>query len=543
MTEYADSAKTMRIDLHLDEGEADDSTPVGSRKEGERGGATSFTQQARRDASDVHASEYVRLLQSIYDAVLITDCHGGIVDYNHRALDFFRYRDAELRTMSVTKIIAGVDEQIMASIRRNLMERRYTLIEGNCVRRDQSTFPSEVAVNRLDFDPEGRLCFFVRDISVRKRAQEALEEAISRLEAHDRARSQFVSNVSHELRTPLTSMIYAVNNMLRGVVGTLSERQQHYLEMLQGDCQRLLGTVNDILDLRKLESQQLTLARTCVPFGRLVERSTESLRVQAEQKSLSLVIDVRKGCWFVDCDTQKIERVLLNVVGNAIKFTPGGGEVHVSLADDPERIGHVVLTVADTGIGIPPEALPRVTERYFTVGDQPSGSGLGLAISREIVELHDGHFEIVSPVPGTEGGAQVSISMSLAEAPSVLVADDDESVVKSLSAQIGACGFRVAAVGSGEEAYAAIKADPPDAIVLDLVLPDMDGTELIMRLKTEGPLARIPIIVITGAHINRAKAGILRNFGIPAVPKPWEADDLIEKVEGAFFGRTPFLAR
>jgi PAS domain S-box-containing protein len=543
MSEHLDLAKTMRIDLRADERDKADSALVSMRTADDRAGATSFAHQARHDAADIHASEYVRLLQSIYDAVLITDCYGKIVDFNHRSLDFFRYGEADLQAMSVSKLIAGIDEHIMGSIRRNLIERRYTLIEGNCVRRDQSTFPSEVAVNRLDFDPQGRLCFFVRDISVRKRAQEALEEAVTRLEAHDRARSQFVSNVSHELRTPLTSMIYAVNNMLRGVVGTMTERQQSYLEMLQGDCRRLLATVNDILDMRKLESQQLTLARTCVPFGLLVDRTAESMRVQAEQKRQTLTIEARGGTWFVDCDTQKMERVLLNVIGNAVKFTGDGGAIRVALSDDTERIGHVRLTVTDTGIGIPVEALPRVTERYFTVGEQPSGSGLGLAISREIVELHDGHFAIHSPVPGRDDGTQVDISLSLADPPLVLVVDDDAAVAASLRDQIEACGYRVAVSACGEDAYTAIKTETPDVIVLDLVLPDMDGTELIMRLKTEGALARIPIIAVTGAHVGRAKAGILRNFGIPALGKPWETEALIEKVEGAFFGRTPFMLR
>jgi len=538
-----DPAKTMRIELGPDEdGEARgvDSTRVSFCTRDAHPGPTSFADRLRQDG-DAPATAYDRLLQSIYDAVLITDCYGIIVDHNQRACDFFRYSAEELNGMRIIRLLSGVDEEIMASIRQNLMDRRYTLIEGSSLRKDGTTFPSEVAVNRLDIESEGRLCFFVRDISVRKRAQDALEDAIERLEAHDRARSQFVSNVSHELRTPLTSMIYAVSNMARGVAGPLTDKQIEYMDMLQGDCRRMLATVNDILDLRKLEMKQLTLAKTRVPFARLVERSIESLRVQARQKEVALDVLPPDRAWFVACDTQKIERVVLNLVGNAIKFTSEGGRVSVALQPVPGSDSKLTLTVTDNGIGIPPEALPHVTERYFTVGDQPSGSGLGLSISREIVLLHGGDLRVESPPPGQTAGTRVSVELDSVDAPRILVVDDDAEARESLAAQLGRHGFTVDTCISGEDAYTSIVERQPDVIVLDLMLPDMDGTELIMRLKTEGERSWIPVIVLTGANISWAKAGILRNFGIPAIAKPWKSDELVEHVESAFFGRVPFV--
>ena len=187
-------------------------------------------------------------------------------------------------------------------------------------------FPAEIAVNEIELANGGRLCFLVRDVSVRKIAQEALEDAVVRLEAHDRARTQFVSNVSHELRTPLTSMIYAISNMLRGVLGPVPDRIRGYLEMLYGDSKRLAMTVNDILDLSKVDNDSLSLTTTKVPFGLFVNRSVAALRVQAEQKGVSIEVSTDSGIWFVNCDPQKMERVILNVVGNAVKFTPTGGD-------------------------------------------------------------------------------------------------------------------------------------------------------------------------------------------------------------------------
>jgi len=503
-------------------------------------GVTSFALQSQQVGGT--ASPYERLLQSIYDAVLITDSEGMVLECNQRAVDFLRYSRGELLGLRVMRFICGVDESVMGSIRKNLLEHRYTLIEGTSRRKDGTTFPSEIAVNRLDLDATGRLCFFIRDISVRKRAQEALEEAVDKLEEHDRYRSQFISNVSHELRTPLTSMTYAITNMLKGVVGPLSDHANRYLEMLLGDCKRLLTTVNDILDLRKIESHTLTFAKTRVPFSRLVRRSANSLRVQAEQKSLDFQIYTGGGLWFVNCDAQKIERVVLNLVGNAIKFTPEGGSVSVTVCEEDTHDGFVRVMVDDDGIGIPKEAVSRVTDRYFTVGDQPSGSGLGLAISKEIVAMHTGDLSVESPVPGTTKGTRVAFRLPIAEPPTVLIVDDDPEVLRALDNQIVEHGYRVLAARCGEEALALVASESPDIIILDLVLPDIEGSEVILRLKGDSATVRIPILVLTGAHLSYAKADVLRNFGIPALSKPWDEVELLDGVANAFLSSEPFVA-
>ncbi|MBT3191951.1 MAG: response regulator [Verrucomicrobia bacterium] len=543
MSDEVAPARTMRINLAASrKRKGAGGRTVTIRQPSSGVGATSFGRQSQEEMAGISSSPYERLLQSIYDAVLITDSEGAVLECNHRAVDFLQYSQEELQAMPVTRLLCGVDDSVLASIRKNLLAHRYTLIEGSCRRKDGGTFPSEIAVNRLDLDPTGRLCFFIRDISVRKRAQDALEEAVSKLEEHDRNRSQFISNVSHELRTPLTSMIYAIANMLKGVVGPLSDHAAKYLEMLQGDCKRLLMTVNDILDLRKIESHTLTLAKTRVPYGRLVRRSAETLAVQAEQKSIDFRIETGTGLWFVNCDAQKIERVVLNLVGNATKFTPDGGHVHVSVSQDEARPGFVCVTVDDDGIGIPKDAVTRVTERYFTVGDQPSGSGLGLAISKEIVEMHDGVLSVESPVPGADKGTRISFCLPTVEPPMVLIVDDDPDVLRALDEQIVEHGYRVLAARGGQEALELVESESPDIIILDLVLPDIPGRDVIVRLKADSATVRIPIVVLTGAHLDQAAGNVLRNFGIPALSKPWDEGKLLDSVAGAFLASAPFVS-
>ncbi len=539
MTDPENAGKTMRIDIHPDflgqslarkksaitANLADSTTIITKRVEG-------------------HASfprEFDQLLQSIYDAVLVTDANGRILVFNARALDFFIMDYDEMLGRKMIELISGADSSLLEAISRNLEEHRYTLIEAHCVRKDKSMFPAEIAVNRLDLFPEGNLCFFIRDITVRKRAQEALEEAVERLEAHDRARSQFVSNVSHELRTPLTSMMYAVNNMLKGVVGTLPDGVRRYLEMMDADCRRLLGTVNDILDLRKIETKTLTLTKSRAPFVRLVKRAIETLALQANQKSVTLELHHDGRTWFADCDVNKVERVLLNIVGNAVKFTPEGGRVDVTIQEDPENPGFVHLKVEDSGIGIPPEAIEKVCERYFTVGEQAAGSGLGLAISREIVDMHAGTMAITSPPVGKSQGTGVYISLPSVQPPSVLIVDDEPGVLQVLKTQVSGQGYQVMTASSGEEAIEKIKEDPPDLLVLDFILPGMEGTEVILQLKGDKSTARLPIIVVTGAEVGRGRAQILNSFSIPALGKPWQESELLDRIEGAFLGEAALL--
>ena len=481
-------------------------------------------------------SDYERLMECIYDGVLITGPDGEIVDFNERAVDFFFCDRDDLRQTRVIELISGADESLLSAIRANLAEHRHTLIEAYCVRRDASMFPAEIAVNEIDLDNGGRLCFLVRDISIRKGAQEALEDAVARLEAHDRARTQFVSNVSHELRTPLTSMIYAISNMLRGVLGPIPDRMRGYLDMLYGDSKRLAMTVNDILDLSKVDNNTLSLAKTNIPFSLFVERSIGALRVQAQQKGISLEL-ATDGVWFVNCDPQKMDRVILNVVGNAVKFTPNGGSVRVSLDDVPEHPGQVRLRVTDTGIGIPAEAIDRVTERYFTVGEQPSGSGLGLAISKEIVDCHGGTLDIESPPPGTDVGTMVTIVLPRAGPPSVLLVDDDPGVLALLTKQVSGQGYRTLSASDGAEALALAESQQPDVMVLDLMLPEVEGTEVILKMKSNDGLMKIPIIVVTGAHVGEAKSHLLNSFAIPALAKPWREAELVDRIAGAFLGK------
>ncbi len=495
------------------------------------GGRTWRTQHVQR------ATPFYKLLESVYDAVLITTRFGKILECNERAAEFFQMKPCELISLPVISLISGATDALLVTVNKNLENRKFTLVEARCKRSDGTSFAAEIAVNKIELDAQGQLCFFVRDITVRQQAQSALEDAVERLQAHDRMRMEFVSNVSHELRTPLTSMIYAVGNMLRGVVGPMPEKAYNYLERLQSDSLRLLATVNDILDLRQIENKTLMLTKKVVPLGPLIREGAETLQVQADSKRISMTFSFAERELFCFCDAQKIERVVLNIVGNAVKFTPANGAITLSLAQHPDKPKMARLAVFDTGAGIPAEVLPKVSQRYFRVGDHVSGSGLGLAISREIVELHGGCMEFASPVPGTECGTAVYVSLPLAPKPTVVTLSQDGEATEFLKERINALGYALYAAESAGSALAFCLDKPPAAFVLECRVPGCDVRDVVLQLREAAKTKKLPVIVLGDQALDRAEVELYRNFDIFYSALPLREVDLARVLAMAVLGK------
>lgn len=374
-----------------------------------------------------------------------------------------------------------------------------------------------------------------REVRERKGAELQLREALTRLEEHSEAKTRFVSNVSHELKTPLASLSHAVENLKAGAVGAVPERVRQYLDMMEEDCRRLRTTVNDILDLSRVEANRLVLNRVKLNIARFVEQAANSLRIQAEEKGQSLVVQLERRPMFISCDPPKMERVVLNVVANALKFTPPGGRIEIAVhADGHDESGAAMVGVdcVDNGVGIPPEHLPRIAQRYYRVGEHVSGTGLGLSLSKDIVELHGGAMQIVSPPPGRPQGTQVSVRLRCEAPPTVLTVDDHPAVRAVLRAQLSAAGYEVIEAPTGEGALDLLLGSlRPDLLIVDLYLPGIQGLDLIARIKSIADLRYLPIVVITGRELDSDSGSRLREFGVPALAKPWKWNELIEQLE------------
>jgi signal transduction histidine kinase len=227
-----------------------------------------------------------------------------------------------------------------------------------------------------------------------------LEVANERLTELDRLKSDFVSNVSHELRTPLTAIKGAVDLVLREMAGPLTEKQTHYLSRVRSNTQHLAGLINDLLDLSKIESGKIEVKSSRVSLGGLVHEVVETLRPVAAEKDVTLEAVIAEPSILVWADRDKINQVLMNLIGNAIKFTPAQGRVTVSAARDGKE--NVQVSVSDTGAGIAAEEAEKIFDKFYQIkengGPKPKGTGLGLAICKALVDLHGGRIWVKSEI-------------------------------------------------------------------------------------------------------------------------------------------------
>jgi signal transduction histidine kinase len=238
--------------------------------------------------------------------------------------------------------------------------------------------------------------------------------ANERLKALDQLKSEFVSHVSHELRTPLTAIKGAVELMLREVPGPLTEKQIHYLTRVRSNTQHLAGLINDLLDLSKIESGTVEVKSSRVSLSGLVHEVVEGLRPLAAEKVVTLEANIPGPSILVCADRDKINQVLMNLIGNAIKFTPAQGRVAVSASKNGKE--SVRVSVSDTGPGIPPEEKEKIFDKFYQIagveGPKPRGTGLGLAICKALVELHGGRIWVESDL---SGGSNFTFTLPAAE--------------------------------------------------------------------------------------------------------------------------------
>jgi signal transduction histidine kinase len=224
-----------------------------------------------------------------------------------------------------------------------------------------------------------------------------LQVANEKLQELDRLKSAFVSIVSHELRTPMTSIKGYIENMLDGLTGGLTERQAYYLGRVKFNVERLTRMINDLLDLSRIEAGRVELARVPLPISELIPEIVESLQPVAQAKSISIQHRHQGAPVEISGDRDKLHQILTNLIQNAVKFTPSGGQI--SIETKPVAGGLVQFCVADTGCGISPDEQGRIFERFYrgeTIQVDQRGAGLGLPITKSLVELHGGSIWVES---------------------------------------------------------------------------------------------------------------------------------------------------
>ena len=335
-----------------------------------------------------------------------------------------------------------------------------------------------------------------------------------RLFAASQAKSDFIASMSHELRTPL-SAILGFSELMRAEPAHDGGRvvPDEWIEHIHSGGQHLLALINDVLDLAKVEAGRLELDLESFDLRSLVTETVAGVRPLAERKRIS--ITSRGDAERVVADRGRVRQVLYNLLSNAIKFTPDGGSIAVEAVAVEDT---VQLSVTDTGTGIAPEDQALIFEEFRQVGEigeRQAGTGLGLALARRLVEAHGGQIELRSalgegsrftvtlPQPAGHVAAEAAAGNETAEetgdraGAGVLVIEDDPSAVRLLRAYLEADGYVVRLAGDGATGIAAARADPPAAIILDILLPGVDGWEILRELKADPKLRDVPVIIVT----------------------------------------------
>ena len=361
-----------------------------------------------------------------------------------------------------------------------------------------------------------------------------VRERTAELEQADCLRSQFLSHVSHELKTPLTSIKGFLQNLLDELTGPLNEKQQRYLSRMLDNSNRLIRMIEDLLDRTRIQSGRLDLDPGEIDLGHCVADAVEQLRLLAQAKQQTLEAVAPPVPLMVWADRDRLIQIVTNLLQNAVKFTPEGGSIMVTVRQETQTLAGV--SVCDTGPGIPPEFLEQVFDPFFRVKQARSGVkglGLGLSIVRRLVELQGGTI-VARSEPGQ--GAELSFTIPLcptvavsrgsasAEAPRILVVDDDPDIRQLLQDRLRAKGYRVQSAVDGVRALEAVRAEMFEGMILDIGIPSMDGMDVLRQIRICDQ--QIPIVMVTASGAKELAVRAISMGAQAYMLKPFDVDEL-----------------
>ncbi len=338
-----------------------------------------------------------------------------------------------------------------------------------------------------------RLYAVARDITERKKI--------------DQMKNEFISTVSHELRTPLTSIRGSLGLVSGGLVGIIPDQAKPLINIALNNCERLVRLINDILDIEKIESGKMEFRMSPLPLLPMLEQSIEMNRAYGQQYQVSFVLEKNDLNPVVNLDGDKLIQVMSNLLSNAAKFSLPDSVVKVKLT---EQDGKVRVSIIDQGSGIPEEFRTRIFTKFAQADSsdsrQKGGTGLGLNIVKAIIERMNGKIDFESEIgkgstfyfelPEWQGN-EIFVKPTTGNEPRILICEDDPDVARLLSFMLGKAGYVTDMAFTGQQALDLLKLKKYDAMTLDLILPDRDGSSLIPLIRQQVTIKDLPIIVIS----------------------------------------------
>ena len=500
-----------------------------------------YVRTRQRMLSDIEATaaQQRAIFDSAMDGIVTLNPSGSIETVNASAARMFGYDAVELDRRDVSMLIDIASDGDGEFLKR--LGTSQGVLEGGLLRqmearrKDGETFPVDVALGAMALPSGIHTVAVIRDVSERRRMEQMKDE--------------FVSTVSHELRTPLTSIAGSLGLLAGGAAGILPEKAARFIQIAQANSQRLVRLINDILDIEKIQSGKLRLEMAPQDLRDIARRSVEG--VQGYAGDLNVALAVADGDPVrIRGDADRLIQVVTNLLSNALKFSPKGGEVQISLEVET-RLAR--LSVIDDGPGIPDAFRARIFSKFAQADGSDTrakgGTGLGLAIAREIAERHGGRLWFESD----EGhGAAFHLDLPLADesrrliesdGPRLLIVEDDADAADILREMLERDGFAADIAATGREALSAARTGAYSALLVDLQLPDADGIGLIRALRTRSQTRDLPVIVVS-ADIAR---GLARGQSLEVVDwleKPFDQDRLRSAVAAVYeraSGRKPHI--
>ena len=532
--------------------------------------------QRRAHEEDLRRSEerFRLLIEGVADyAIFMLDPNGRVSTWNMGAERIKGYTADEIigQHFSIFYPQEAKDSGWPDHELRVAAEKGKFVDTGWRLRKDGTTFWANVTITALR-DDAGQLLGFAkltRDLTQAKRA-EAMETANQQreemLDAERNARmaaqratrlkDEFLATLSHELRTPLSAILGWTQLLLRPDASKGPEQQKRAIEVIDRNARAQVKLIDDLLDLSRVMTGKLRLDLHQVSLGSIVEAAVDSARPSADVKGIRLKAILSSNSDIVSADSARLQQVVWNLLTNAIKFTPKGGQVQVLL----QRVNsHLELSVSDTGVGIPANYLPHVFDRFSQKDSSTTrafgGLGLGLAICKQLVELHGGSIRAASLGEGRGATFSVQLPLSIAqlndqsgprihptaetqsgevmslprlEGVHVFVVDDEPDARELLRAVLEDQGGKVTSFTSAEDALAALKTTKPTVLVCDIGMPKMDGYQLIRALRAEeSRRERIPALALTAfARAEDRKRSLVAGYQAH-LAKPFDVGELI----------------
>jgi len=524
---------------------------VGSMIEAIRG------EQARRDAEERERGQqelYRAVVEHASEAVLAFRDDGIIEAFNPAAEAMSGYSEAEMVGGNVARFIpAGSFDEYRRLAAENSQAANELMVKS----RNGRLVPVEVSIGRTNVGSRVLLTAIVRNIAERKAFEAALLNAKEAAERTSRAKDEFLAAMSHELRTPLNAVIGLSMILRRQTHGPVNEKQTQYLEQVEAAGRHLLELINDILDLAKIEADELEPELATVSLNPLAVAAVSVVQEQALAKGVRMEVDCCESLPPVVADARRTKQVLLNLLSNAIKFTAPGGRIGVRGRIEGDQLA---VEVWDSGIGIPEGELDNLFVPFkqldHSLAREHEGTGLGLALTRKLVDMQGGTLNVASAV---DHGSTFTFTLPLAvghddgpgpvadidgtgdsvgTAVRVLVVEDNEVNRMMVIDVLEAAGYVTEVAEDGEQVEGVFAEFGPDVVLMDVQLPKRDGLSVTRALKADHATKDIPVIALTALAMKGDEDRCLEAGCDAYLSKPCDPDELLEAIRSVL-GKTP----